>query len=102
METIKTKVCKCCGKELPITEYSKDRQTKDGYSNKCKVCKSAQYKKWYDKHHPKPKTASPSIFADPQPPQYVSLQNMTDSELFAEIRRRGYTGELRYNTVITV
>lgn len=68
----------------------------------CKACKDAQYKSWYAKKRSKQKTPAPSIFADPQPAKCISMTDMTDSELFAEIRRRGYTGELRYSAVITV
>lgn len=32
----------------------------------------------------------------------LSLSDFTDENLFAELRRRGYNGELRYSKVITV
>ncbi len=32
----------------------------------------------------------------------LSLADFTDENLFAELRRRGYNGELRYSRVITV
>lgn len=32
----------------------------------------------------------------------LSLADFEDSQLFAEMRRRGYTGELRYVKVVTV
>lgn len=32
----------------------------------------------------------------------LSLADFDDSQLFAEMRRRGYTGELRYVKVVTV
>lgn len=32
----------------------------------------------------------------------LTLADFTDDNLFAELRRRGYNGELRYSKVITV
>lgn len=32
----------------------------------------------------------------------LTLADFTDENLFAELRRRGYNGELRYSRVITV
>ena len=32
----------------------------------------------------------------------LSLADFTDENLFAELRRRGYNGELRFSKVITV
>lgn len=38
-----TKICKRCGRELPISEFYKDRTKKDGLQLWCKECKK-QYK----------------------------------------------------------
>lgn len=32
----------------------------------------------------------------------LSLADFEDSQLFAELRRRGFSGELRYSKVVTV
>lgn len=32
----------------------------------------------------------------------LSLANFEDKELFAELRRRGFTGELRYSKVVSI
>lgn len=37
-----TKICKKCGKELPISEYQKHSGFKDGYHSKCKRCLSSK------------------------------------------------------------
>lgn len=34
----KTKVCECCGRELPIECFSPNRKFKDGYKSKCIQC----------------------------------------------------------------
>lgn len=36
------KVCKSCGKNLEISNFTKSKQVKDGYENKCKVCRRKQ------------------------------------------------------------
>ena len=43
---MKTKICKKCGKELPLDEFYKHPQMKDGHVNVCKECflkRSKQY-----------------------------------------------------------
>lgn len=41
-EAIKTKVCSRCGRELPLTEFPKSAQCRDGHSGVCKKCKVEQ------------------------------------------------------------
>lgn len=162
MEEVATKVCKCCGKELPLTEYYKNSATKDGHDNKCKKCRNKQIAE-YDAKHKKKKNnmeegtlrvcstchkklplsefyknrsrpggheyvckscksawhkaynaelkaknaqAAPRpdvlSFVVETPTPTLNLADMTDKELFEEIRRRGYTGDLRYSKVITI
>lgn len=38
---METKICKKCGKELPLEEFSKSKQTKDGHLSTCKKCRGA-------------------------------------------------------------
>jgi superfamily II helicase len=47
MEEIKTKVCKRCGKEAPITEFSKHKGCKDGHHIYCKTCRNEMAKQYY-------------------------------------------------------
>lgn len=47
MEEIKTKVCKRCGKEAPITEFSKNKQSKDGHHIYCRTCRNELALKYY-------------------------------------------------------
>ena len=37
---VSTKVCACCGNELPITAFNKHGRSKDGYSSVCRACKA--------------------------------------------------------------
>ena len=54
----------------------------------------------------KKKTGTATRPADytPQPGNkaILSLSDFTDENLFAELRRRGYNGELRYSKVVNV
>ncbi len=45
-----TKVCKKCGKELPITEFYEHKTSKDGRLNACKQCVRAYAQKRRDEH----------------------------------------------------
>lgn len=104
----KTKVCKSCGKELPILEFYRDRTKKDGHGNECKECRR-EYQKAYAKQHPRsrkkaaeahPTSPHPDILPFSEPS--LNLADITDDAIFTEIRRRGYTGELRHSTIINV
>lgn len=36
------KICRCCGKLKPLSEFGKDRQFADGHDTKCKECRNAR------------------------------------------------------------
>lgn len=38
-----TKVCKKCGKELPLEKFFKNPKMADGYLNKCKICMGEEH-----------------------------------------------------------
>lgn len=38
MEEVTTKVCSSCKRELPTTEFYRNRATKDGLQHHCKEC----------------------------------------------------------------
>ena len=41
-EVIKTKVCSRCGRELPLSDFSKNPTCRDGHAGVCKKCKVEQ------------------------------------------------------------
>lgn len=38
------KICSKCGKELPVSEFSKNSKAKDGLQSQCKSCQKAAHK----------------------------------------------------------
>ena len=69
---VSTKVCACCGNELPITAFNRHGRSKDGYSSVCRACKAK--------------------IGDGNP----ELVKFTPRELIEELRVRGYHGTLEY------
>lgn len=49
------KRCGQCGKVLPISEFHKKKNSKDGYQAMCRSCKAAYGKAWYAMNKPKRK-----------------------------------------------
>lgn len=41
------KTCSKCGIEKPVSNFTKDKQKKDGYGSQCKSCKKEQSQKYY-------------------------------------------------------
>lgn len=39
---METKICKGCGKELPLSDYHKDERMIGGHKNYCRECVSKQ------------------------------------------------------------
>lgn len=78
--------CRRCGKVLPIEEFAQNDSCRGGYEPTCKACKDIRRNN---------KTARKSSFD-------IDLSSISDDVLMGEIRRRGFTGELRYVRVITV
>lgn len=108
METVKAleglkfiKKCCRCGRELPLSEFHLNRSNKDGHSSICKDCVKA-----YDKERNlKKRAATKKKETDRkarQIPLKADISNLTDSELFAELKKRGYTGELHFSKVVNL
>lgn len=70
---IKTKVCKMCGRELPISEFNKHGLTKDGLQTYCKQC-ATEY----------------VILSRRKKQSKLFLQLAKDEELVEELRNRGF------------
>lgn len=87
---METKACTCCGKELSLNQFNKNSRNKDKHDTMCKECRKKKTVATYSK------VAQPGIKAT------FRISDFEDNQLFAELRRRGYTGELHYSRVVTV
>lgn len=111
METTKnavettTKRCPRCGQVKPVGEFHKKSKSKDGLQTYCKICQSEisheQAMKRTEERRAKAasrETATPPNLNNTQSAN--PLERFTPRELIAELRRRGYKGELRYENII--
>ena len=91
------KKCSKCGKTLPFSEFEKHNKSKDGYHRYCKQCGSSS------KATPQNESGRPEAYI-PQPGNKatLTLADFSDENIFAELRRRGYNGQLSFSRVITV
>lgn len=44
---VQTKTCKCCGRELPITEFNKRTANEDGLDVYCRDCTRKKCREYY-------------------------------------------------------
>ena len=93
MEEKRTKVCKVCGKELPIEMFRKNTKSKDGYTDTCIDCINvnirAAFNKKKDAKQEKPKAEEPMRLEDTI--KIVdAIKNTPDQALVNELRERGW------------
>lgn len=104
MEEIKTKVCKKCGRELPIENFYTNKSLKGGHDNTCKECKTAYTKEWQKKNREKKKARKieeERVAFESKYKIYTckELAPFTPRELMLELKARGYTGDLLYQEI---
>ena len=91
-EAIKTKVCSRCSMELPLTEFPKNAQCRDGHSGVCKKCKREQIRDY------RRNLAEKARLYD----EREGLKAYTPRELMLELKRRGYEGVLTFTERKTI
>lgn len=89
---METKICVCCGKVLPIESFGRNKQSSDGRMVTCKECTNKRYRENYKKRQ-ETKSNKPLSFPDGKNPE---LEKFPARILIAELKARGYTGEIYY------
>lgn len=114
------KLCKSCNKILPLDMFTKSKNTKDGYENKCKKCRLEQRKKYinicetcgkeFKTAYKKSKYCSPECKPQSQRKRYIvkcsicgkekevvksRLENYKDFYCSDECKNKGYS--LKYS-----
>lgn len=74
-----TKVCRSCGRELPLSALNLHNKSEDGHCSECKECSRRRSRKAIAKN------------AKSNP-----LAQFTARELMVELKKRGYEGTLEY------
>ena len=86
MEENVTKVCKKCGRELPIEAFNKKAKSKDGLQDYCKECQGAYMRERYKSEKKNKQTLLP-VYTNPD------LAVYHPRELMAELKARGFRWE---------
>jgi hypothetical protein len=94
---METKICKKCGQELPLENFSKNAKMKDGLQNHCRACAS-EYSRQIWKRKKAQKKENERIEFEKKYKVYTNrdLAKFTPRELMLELKARGYEGELLY------
>lgn len=95
---VKTRICKRCGRELPISEFAKHAKTPDHLQANCRSCMKELIAE--------SKSNAPADYAWPEKPTGKNtapdLSNFSDQQLIAELTHRGYHGRLEVITVVEI
>ena len=92
------KTCTKCKRTLPVSQFYKNKRNRDGLSCTCKEC----FDKDVNARKAKQRSATKEVKTVTPPAPTLNLADISLETLKEELRRRGYSGELRYNKVITI
>lgn len=93
------RVCRQCGRLLPLSQYARHAMAKDGYQPICRECMAERVsaaKLGKPKRKAQPASAEGAV-PEPEKPHLLSIDDLRefdDEDLFAELTRRGYKGEV--------
>ena len=90
METKETKVCRCCGRELPINNFKKGRY---GVVSVCLDCDKKHRAEKRQARLDEQKKKVEDVRAENR---QLCLADFTPRELIERLRDLGYTGKLNY------
>ena len=92
-----TKVCKCCGRELPISNFKTTRW--GGKTNVCSECATNKRRENKQKRLDEQKQKVEDMRAETR---QLCLADFTPRELIKRLRDLGYTGKLTYVETHTI
>lgn len=90
------KKCRCCGRELPISNFKKGRW---GYVSVCNECDKQHRAEKRQAKIDKAKQKAEDVRAENR---QLCLTDFTPRELMAELKRRGYEGKITYVETHTI
>ena len=97
---METKVCKCCGKELPIEKFKKGmNHGKPFVMSICEDCLKQRQKEGHAKRREAIKQNQEDAVNNAK---CARLQDFTPRELMRELSRRGYEGTITYTETHTI
>lgn len=89
---METKICVCCGKVLPISSFGKNRRSSDGLMVECKECTNKKVRASRERR----KSAGVRMVKTNEDGRNPELAKFHPRELIAELKARGYSGEIYY------
>lgn len=100
---METKVCKKCGRELPVGEFYKMPASKDGIDSVCKECRKVGMRENYKAKKSEALRRKEGLpFNVDDKTGGAGLESYSARELMLELRRRGYSGKLTYKWDINI
>lgn len=98
MEEIKTKVCRKCNCELPVTAFSKHKKASDGLQPYCKECAKKSSYESYHRRKTSALTETTAIVAENgqrlvKVYAHPELAKFTPRQLMEELKARGFRWE---------
>ena len=94
MSEQQTQVCRCCGKELPLSAF---RVSKLGVLKTCTTCMAEHQRVGHAK-----KKEREVNKRDIEDARNMRLSEFTPRELMCELKRRGYDGTLTFTEVRSI
>lgn len=91
---METKVCRYCGEELPIEEFSRNAF---GFTSVCKKCNTEKRKLGREKVR-----RLKQQVVDAQNARTLRINDFTPRELMQELKRRGYEFKITFTETHTI
>ena len=92
---METKVCKECGRELPIENFQVHK-TRSGSAHVLSICTECMGKRISDGYAKKRVERQKTKADEVESAKRARLTDFTPRELMEELARRGYKGKLQY------